>query len=104
MGGMGSWGDATQLECGYGKCEASPEARLVRTTSARSRPTRMDMDVHTSGLPTSQEAHRLWRHIITAGMVATFGSGAANSLGGWDAMAFPSQKSLVGSKLGAYGP
>ena len=101
---MDSWGGATQFECGYGKYEVSPDSRLVRTKpSVRSRHGQTEIDVLTPGLPTSQEAHKLWRHIITAGMMATFGSGAANSLGGWDAMAFPIHQSLVGSNLGLQG-
>lgn len=91
---------------GYVKQQGSSEARLIRVKgSMQNQHSRADMNMPqwepAPGLPTPQEAHTLWRHIITAGMMATFGSGAGGSLGGWDAMALPRRKTPVASKLGS---
>ena len=52
-----------------------------------------------TSLPSPQDAHKLWTSIITAGMVATFGSAEASSAR-WGAIAPAQSKNGLGRKLG----
>lgn len=100
-----TWADAHSSD--DMKHYARPDTRLVRTKgSMQGGHTRADMNLPQwetgPGLLTLQDAHSLWRHIIAAGMMATFGSAAVGSFSGWDAVGTHRRKNkLVGRKPGS---
>jgi hypothetical protein len=101
--GFDRWEDAHSVDY-FVKHDVSPDGRLVRTKGGtQSRHSRAGFNVMqckpAPGLPTPQEAQKLWRHIITAGMMATFGTAAVpDRLGGWDSLALLGRRSNVGAE------
>ena len=78
------WARGSRIASGFGKHQAY-DAPIARNGGNVEFPCADTPDMAVAqwdpapSLPSPQEAHKLWTHIITAGMIATFGSAEAGS-------------------------